>query len=384
MVQLPVRGPAYIVPPYSLTGDILSFRRCGLQYRYLNGSALPPSRPVQMWFGEFIHLVMEMAIKNYQDGTYGPLPWGDEVIDGISNTIIARLATEGKTPRSRRLETAAKARVKVSINDLGPILFPLVSTPEIPLSATRAMPRPSRHRAEYYEVTGRIDVITNIQMNTFRVGENQLVDLIRHFLTHREETPFEVIVDYKGMRRPPTNSQDWQLYEWQLQTYAWIRQKQPGALPVRAGLVIFVNELLPSVSDIRKLREDMASNVTDIRPASGTEDLDIMLRTTRGESPFGLSWPFRLRRALRLVSVENPEQQNALARFDMMVGDIEDAVAREVRSGSIRRSWPRRPVRETCVACDFRGTCDDSPYRGPAVAPLGRPDEPSYNEEDTY
>jgi len=384
MVQLPVRGPVYIVPPYSLTGDILSFRRCGLQYRYLNGSALPPSRPVQMWFGEFIHLVMEMAIKNYQDGVYGDLPWPEEVIDNICDIVIARLATEGKTPRSRRLEKAAKARVKVSINDLGPILFPLVSTPEIPLSGTRIMPTSSQHRAEYYEVTGRIDIITNIQVDTFRMGENQLVDLIRDFLPNRESAPFEVIVDYKGMRRPSTNSQDWQLYEWQLQTYAWIRQKQPGSLPVRAGLIIFINELLPSVSDIRKLREEMASNTTDIRPANGTKDLDIVLRTTRGEPPFGLSWPFCLQRALRLVSVEDPDQQNALARFDRIVADIEDSVAQEVENGSIRRSWSTNPVRETCVACDFRGTCENSPYRGPAVAPLGRPDEPSYSEEDTY
>ena len=44
MVQLPVRGSGYIVPPYSLTGDILSFRRCGLQYRYLNGSAIHRGR----------------------------------------------------------------------------------------------------------------------------------------------------------------------------------------------------------------------------------------------------------------------------------------------------------------------------------------------------
>jgi len=384
MVQLPIRDPVYIVPPYSLTGDILSFKRCGLQYRYLNGSALPPSRPVQMWFGEFIHLVMEMAVKNYQDGVYGDLPWPDEVIDNISDIIIARLATEGKTPRSRRLEKAAKARVKVSINDLGPILFPLVSTPEIPLSGTRIMPTSSQHRAEYYEVTGRIDIITNIQMDSFLTGENQLVDLIRDFLPNRESAPFEVIVDYKGMRRPSTNSQDWQLYEWQLQTYAWIRQKQPGSLPVRAALIIFINELLPSVSDIRKLREDMASNTTDIRPANATRDLDTVLSTIRGESPFGLSWPFRLQRALRLVRVEEPDQQNALERFDSIVADIEDSVAQEVDNGSIRQSWPTNPVRETCVACDFRGTCENSPYRGPAVAPLGRPDEPSYSEEDTY
>jgi len=369
-----------MVPPYSLTGDILSFRRCGLQYRYLNGSALPPSRPVQLWFGEFIHAVMEMAIRNYQEERYGALPWSEDVIDNISDIIIARLANEGKTPRSRRVENVARARVKVSINELGPILFPLVSAAEVPLSGTRAMPGSCRHRADYYEVTGRIDIITNVQMNALGTGANQIADLVQEFLPTLNNEPFEVIVDYKGMRRPATDSTYWNLYEWQLQTYAWIRQKQPDSLRVRAGLIIFINELLPSVSDVRRLREEMANNVTDVRPANRTMDLEVVLRTPNVDSPFGLSWPFRLRRALRLVGVEEPNQLNALGRFDQIVTEIENAVAREVETGSIRQSWPMNPVRETCVACDFRGICAESPYRGPAVAPLGRPDELSSGE----
>jgi len=382
MTQLPVRRGVYIVPPYSLTGDILSFSRCGLQYRYLNGSALPPSRPVQLWFGEFIHAVMEMAIRNYQENRYGGLPWPEDVIERISDIIIARLASEGKTPRSRRVEDVARARVKVSINELGPVLFPLVSTPEVPLSGTRPMPNSCRHRADYYEVTGRIDVITNLQVDALATGGNAIVDLVRRFLPAVDSDPFEVIVDYKGMRRPATNSTYWNLYEWQLQTYAWIRQKQPDSLPVRAGLIVFVNELLPSGSDMRKLREEMASDATDIRPAIGTGDFETVLQTPRGESPFGLSWPFRLCRALRLVAVGELDQLNALGRFDQIVVEIEDAVAREVESGSIRQSWPMKPIRETCVACDFRGVCAESPYRGPAMAPLGRPDERLHGEEE--
>src|ERR1035437_9811236 len=163
-MELPVRRPPYQVPSFSLTGDLLSFRKCGLQYRYLNGSALPPSRPVQMWFGEFIHGVLELALRGFQQGSYGILPWDDTVLTSVCDMVASRLRSQGKSARSQRAEEFARRRASLAINQLGPLLFPLVDTPEVTLSGTREMPQQASFRAQYYEVTGRIDVLTNVSL----------------------------------------------------------------------------------------------------------------------------------------------------------------------------------------------------------------------------
>ena len=71
---------------------------------------------------------------------------------------------------------------------------------------------------------------------------------------------FEVILDYKGMRRPPVPTPGapnslWTQYEWQLQTYGELRRTQPDALTVVAGVLLYVNELHPTRSDLEHLKE---------------------------------------------------------------------------------------------------------------------------------
>ena len=97
-MKLPSKSKSYMIPEYSLTGDLMSFLTCNLQYRYQNKGTLPPSKPVQRWFGEFIHGVMEESYLEWSSSKK-PLPWDwKEDIRPIEDMIDIRLQVDGLYP----------------------------------------------------------------------------------------------------------------------------------------------------------------------------------------------------------------------------------------------------------------------------------------------
>src|SRR5208282_5307316 len=255
---LRTRPLPFEVPSYSLTGDVLSYQRCGLQYRYYNGSALPPSRPVQMWVGEFTHGVFEESYRYWKEKspsfpfpsnpTPRPRPANPPVrvpydIGEFGDRVEARLAASGTNSRSRVIRELAYDRMEAALNLLGPLLFPLITAAEQRINGTREMPelpQEGRYRqGGRYELTGIVDVISSVDL-TQHEG-NPLVKRVRSVL-RQMPGQFDVIVDYKGMRRPESNSSLWLHQEWQIQTYAWLRSQVPRAIPIAAGILVYVNE----------------------------------------------------------------------------------------------------------------------------------------------
>jgi len=127
--------------------------------------------------------------------------------------------------------------------------------------------------------------------------------------------------------------------------------------PVAAGILIYVNELAPSSADVGRIQHEVNNNLTDVRPLEGSPD-DYQLQAWTPGAQAQLSDEFRLRRALRVISVTPDSKAAATTAFDNLVSEIESNVLREATLGHIGQAWaPTCRDSKTCVACDFLAFC---------------------------
>lgn len=373
-MALESRRPARMVPSYSLTGDLLSYMRCGLQYRYQNGSALPPSRPVQLWFGEFIHGVMEAAYRLWADKVAdfhvdwpcNVTPWDDRKnpdpkrlphdIGVIGERIELSLANQGKHPRNRDLREAAYRRANVAVNLIGRHLFPLVTLAEEPLNGARVIPSSTGLRADRYELTGVVDVLSHVTL-----GNCSSSNLFRQALEGacpELPTEYEVVVDYKGAHRPNKNEDYWLQGEWQVNTYAWLRNRRDPPVKVAAGVLIYINELSPGNDDIQNLKEGLRKGETDEIPTNPNDRARLDRWRPGHDTHDLLSLEYRWRRAIRVIPATVKSIERATTRFDNTVREIESLIGKEASEGHIGRVWrPNCDDKATCDACDFHSFC---------------------------
>lgn len=404
IVELPSRPAVYELPSYSLTGDLLGYLRCGLQYRYTRLGKMPSRSPVQLWFGHFIHAVLDEGFRIYDQerkaGKTSAIALGAIDVEAVIDTIEKRLAAQGLVAWEPWLKTLGYARARVGLTELAPILFPLIHRSEVRLTGARELkPLPSKtafREADRYEMVGVIDVVTDIELAKPEVASNPIVRLVEDCLGSVPDH-FEVIVDYKGSRRPvlppskstPKHPSLWDQYEWQVLTYADLRGRQPDAHPVKAGLLLYINELLPLASDLEDLRKEVKAKRTDIEATE--KEIKAWLDTCRGQRkkakaivdaatgkdgaaaleaseellPSPIPWDLRLERALRIVPVDDPKTgksriPDALNSFDEVVAWIETCRGREFHGATIMTAWERNCMDEgTCAACDARTWCPD-------------------------
>lgn len=370
-MPLSVRPPIHTLPSYSLTGDLLGFLRCGLQYRYSRLGNLPPSHPVQLWFGQFIHAVLEESYRQVKEKRKPLPPWPDNELLDIFQRIDRRLAARNIICWNEDSQKLGYTRATSAVNELGPLLFPLINQAEVRVRGARKLPpaiiKLLGRDMERYEMLGVIDVVTQVELFSPKHRGNKLLELMVEELPENPPDEFEVIVDYKGMKRPTPSEEGegaglWEVYEWQVHTYAHLRSLLTTK-PIIAGVVVYLNELVPTKSDLVALQVALKrrGSTKELLPESGSKDEALLRDWKAKEQPMPkLSRDFRLQRAIRVIPISPKSIKESLDEFDVVVGRIEKCLADEAYTGKLISSWERNWSHEpTCAACDSRTFCPD-------------------------
>lgn len=395
-MKLPSRSKSYMIPEYSLTGDLLSYITCGLQYRYQNKGTLPPSKPVQRWFGEFIHGVMEEAYLDWKH-QQKEFPWDwKKDIRPIEDEIDLRLQVRGLYPHDEDLffsinrpgndmelddlnehdhKKLASARAEKAINIWGKHLFPLIDASELLIKGVRPMPNYDKNisRSNYYGINGVVDVLTSTKINkihdqsTLYNYDNKIVNFIKENLHETDIEDYEIIIDYKGMKRPPIkvttpNSEDkWEHHKQQILTYSWLRSKQEDAKNISAGIILYLNELVPSKEDLVLIKDEINNDLTDV-PCENEfyDDVELIMQWEEDEKAPNLSDEFKIARSIRFIKIDDEERRKALDKFDEVVSNIENSLIKEMKGCKIQEAWKAEADNRTCSACDFKTFCKNN------------------------
>ena len=395
-MELKTKKRPYIIPDYSITGDILSYHSCGLQYRLQNKGELPPARPVQLWFGQFMHGSLEEAYlrwKDKQDYREFPLNWKAKIRD-IELTVYRRLAAGGirappnifcpyEEPNDKLggcpntnhpHQLIASKRVERALNIWAPHLFTLISEAEVKLKGTRPMPKYSQDvsRSRHYGITGIVDVLALLKVANAG-SDNLILKKIKdeefgpELIKEAEQNNFDIIIDYKGMARPRSSDEEWKHHFDQVMTYAWLREKQSESNKVRVAIIFYLNELVPSEGDLKKLQKAVSSN-------NSSKDKDILLNNAdvalleswKGGAPLPtLSLDSMINRSIRIIQVNKQNIDLSLSSIDNAVSEIESSVIDEMQGKEILKTWKTFPRDETCTICDFKTFCPSTTDKRP-------------------
>ncbi len=388
-MTLSVQPSADTQRSWNVASDLLSFLRCGLRYRYTQPGKSRPSHSSRQFSGQFLQQVLEEAWLHFKNAATAPLPWPDQTIRELLDHVEQRLAARQVRCHSATGRHYARLRAAAAVNELGPVLFPLlsharlqvrnsISAPDMAPADTAPANTTPAHTAispPSCELTADIHAIAQLQLHDPTLSSNPLVRLLQQQLPQQQlpTAPLgtvQLLVDFQSNTRPDaalpgTRLND--LTELQILATAFLyRTRSP--YPVVAGLVCCLSELVPSRRHFLALRKALLRQSDDfsdhfLAPAPDSPDARI-LRTwrpsTADQVPPLLSFHFRLQRAIRVIPVSPPDQLTAIAQLHDTIRRIQHCQSREQLTGQLLSVWERNPSGTTvCSSCSARTWCPD-------------------------
>ena len=204
---------------YSVTGDILSYRRCPRVYAIQAERGFVPAQPSQRYVGSVIHQVLDRTHR-YYSGRLNPNKKGlipsDEDIKGFFDNVDEAMRAHGIRPFNKELGDYI-LKILQRFNSIeGPSLYPRVKDTE--------------HRLQ----SDRIDYILY-----------GVVDVLVAPTADENDTSVE-IWDYKGSKKPKGSNvfekKILEDYEYQMLVYSSLFKLRNGYYPTK-GVIYFMGEL---------------------------------------------------------------------------------------------------------------------------------------------
>jgi hypothetical protein len=245
-LSIPLHTTAPVKRRYSVTTDVVAYRRCARQYGAFSVHKYAPAHQTQIYFGTILHQVLDRCHSHYHGvadpTTRGTIPDDGSIVSDIDIEAYFRAvqAAQGSgTPipvapshilgyfldveeglRSQGIRAITQEmRIKVVrllqyFNRLeGPTLYPRVYDTEHRLQADRTD----------HILHGVVDLLVNTSGDSEAPANHE-------------------IWDYKGTSLINLTPQDRQNYEFQMRVYAHLYQVKHGVLPQRV-ILYFLNEL---------------------------------------------------------------------------------------------------------------------------------------------
>jgi len=203
---------------YSVTGDILSYRRCARQYGHFTDFGFSPAGSGQLYFGQVVHRTLDRIHQQYKgqiEGKQAGVVPDEETVEEYFQEVSESLVSRGIYPMSEKAEEKALEYIQRFNRQMGGELYPAVKDTEHQL----------KRQHEDFVLQGTVDVLT------------------RSAADDDDPSDWE-IWDYKASQVPPEESHDMQNYRFQMQVYAGLFELKNGKLPSRAVLY-FLGEDTP-------------------------------------------------------------------------------------------------------------------------------------------
>jgi hypothetical protein len=116
--------------------------------------------------------------------------------------------------------------------------------------------------------------------------------------------------------------------------------------PVAAGVLLFLNELHPTLTDIETWRRETQEGVTDI------------VHNPEWKSAELIPEDKKIERMIHVTAVTPESRQRALSEFDNVVRKIEICRGEEANGKNLFEAWPGNSEdKATCDACDANTFC---------------------------